>query len=197
VELGQQLEDQLELAGWIDANLKVELPINQRSYLAIACYDVTIEHHAAILLLAQSELYGSMFSLMRVAFESLARGMWLRHCASDGELKKFERGVVEIKFGPLVEQVEAAVGAQGGALSKLKKNSWGLMNSLTHTGIDQVKARHASGATGGNYSPQAVSSGLNVAGSLALLAAAELASYSARPELVRSVMQRASEYAAR
>lgn len=69
-DVEQQLENQLGLARWIDSHLRVELPIDSRSYLAIACFDVTIEHHAAILLLAKSGLYGSMFSLIRVATRS-------------------------------------------------------------------------------------------------------------------------------
>lgn len=123
--------------------------------------------------------------------------MWLRHCASEVELEKFEGGRVDIPFRTLVEKVEAAVDAQGGALSRLQQSSWKLMNSLTHTGIHQVRARHAAGTTGANYAPDAIRSVLGVAGSLALLAATELATYSAQPELIRQVMQRASEYAER
>ena len=38
--------------------------------LAHTCFDLAIEHHAAICLLYKSGLYGSMLSLLRVEFET-------------------------------------------------------------------------------------------------------------------------------
>jgi hypothetical protein len=197
LQLAQQIERQLSLANWIDEQLRVELPINSRSYLSIGCFDLAIEHHAAMLTLAQSELYGSMLALIRVEFETVARGLWLRYCATDAELKRFEKkGTIDLKFGLLLKRVESAVGVPDGPLSTLKKKSWGLMNSLTHTGIEQVHSRHAPGTTGGNYSPEGVTSALELSGTLALCAAVELASYTGRDDLIKQVLDRARQYSA-
>jgi hypothetical protein len=57
---------------WIDLHTSgLELPADERSLLAVGCYDFAIEHQAAIALLVSSELYGSSFALLRVLVESL------------------------------------------------------------------------------------------------------------------------------
>ena len=77
----------VELIAWIDANTSVvTLPADERSLLAVGCLDVAIEHQAAIALLGGASLHGSAFALLRVLAESLVRGLWLLHCASEAEL---------------------------------------------------------------------------------------------------------------
>ncbi|MDO8356214.1 MAG: hypothetical protein Q7U76_07480, partial [Nitrospirota bacterium] len=62
----------LELIAWIDQHTSgVTLPADERSMLAIGCFDVALEHQAAIALLHSSSLYGSSFALLRVLTESL------------------------------------------------------------------------------------------------------------------------------
>ncbi len=60
----------LELMMWIDENTSgVTLPADERSLLAIGCFDIALEHQAAIALLHSSELYGSALALLRVLTE--------------------------------------------------------------------------------------------------------------------------------
>jgi hypothetical protein len=51
--------------------------------MAAGCFDVGLEHQAAITLFAGEELFGSASTLLRVLFEACVRGMWIAHCASE------------------------------------------------------------------------------------------------------------------
>src|SRR5258708_685949 len=71
----------LSLIRWIDENTSgLSLPTDERHMLAVGCFDVALEHQAAIALLHASELPGSALALLRVLAESLVRGLWVLHC---------------------------------------------------------------------------------------------------------------------
>ena len=82
----------VDLIQWIDDHTAgLTLPTDERSQLAVGCFDVALEHQAAITLLHSSELYGSMLAMLRVLSEALVRGLWLNGCATDAELAKFKK----------------------------------------------------------------------------------------------------------
>ncbi len=66
----KEYEKQLELMKWIDVHCRVKFSADRKSQLSHTCFDLAIEHHAAICILSVTQLYGSMFSLLRVLFES-------------------------------------------------------------------------------------------------------------------------------
>lgn len=76
-----------DLIQWIDDHTAgLSLPADERSQLAVGCFDVALEHQAAMVLLHHSGLYGSALALLRVLSESVVRGLWLHDCATDVEL---------------------------------------------------------------------------------------------------------------
>ena len=159
MEVAQEIEYQSQHLQWLDHKLKVPLAVNESSYQSIGCFDMALEHVGSILLLASSELYGSMFALMRVAFESLGRGLWLRHCATPEQRASFSKGKLELPFGELLKQVETAVGSTKAPLSSLQAGTWKVMNDYTHTGIRQVRSRHSQRTVTGSYPPTTVIAG--------------------------------------
>jgi hypothetical protein len=194
VKVAKEIEYQSENLRWLDAKLKVGLPVTESSYHSIGCFDMALEHVGAILLLASSELYGSMFALMRVAFESLGRGLWLRHCATPEQRTSFTNGKLDLSFSELLKQVETAVGSTEATLSSLQAGTWKTMNDYTHTGIRQVRSRHSKQTVTDTYSPENVIGALRMSGFLALLAAGELASYTQDETLIAAVQTRATQY---
>ena len=85
----------VDLIAWrIDTQLSnLALPADERSLLAAGCFDVALEHQAAIALLHSAQLPGSLLALLRVLSESLVGGLWLLQCATAAELSKFKREV--------------------------------------------------------------------------------------------------------
>jgi hypothetical protein len=184
------------LVAWIDQNTSgITLPNDERSLIASGCFDVAIEHQAAIALLHSAKLYGAMFALLRVLSESLVRGLWLQLCATPTELHKFKNGKVEKKFGVLVKDVEHAIGTPGGILSGFKLSAWSSMNEFTHTGFIQVARRHQPGKIEANYPEQEIEKALGVAGALGLIAAGILIQMSDRQDLLPKYFERMDSYA--
>ncbi len=188
----------LEVIKWIDENLTgIELPTDERSMLSAGCFDVSIEHQAAIALLFSSGLYGSMFALLRVVTESLVRGLWLLHCATDAELSQFKKGQVKKEFGTLIKEIENSIGISTPVLSNLKAIAWTAMNGFTHTGFNQVSRRHGEGSVGSNYPDDELNQAQSLTGALGLIAAVQLASLANLPDLIQDTMQRMQIYAKR
>jgi hypothetical protein len=186
----------IDLVGWIDDHTAgLSLPADERSQIAIGCFDVALEHQAAISLLHSSELYGSMLALLRVLSESLVRGLWLHECATEAELNKFKKGRIDKTFDNLVTEYEAKIGTPSGTLSGFKLSAWTQMNDFTHTGFLQVSRRHKPGRVEASYPDQDLSNALGVAGALGLIAAGQLIAIAGRHDLLPTFMEKMSAYA--
>lgn len=187
----------LSLIAWIDEHTSaLSLPADDRHMLSVGCFDVTLEHQAAIALLHASELPGSALALLRVLTESLVRGLWLLHCASEVELQKFKRGKLDKTFQALIDEFEVKIGESNAVLSGFKKRAWDALNGFTHTGITQVSRRHALGRVEACYPEHELGQALNAAGALGMVAAGQLIGLSKRPELLPLFNQRMQAYSA-
>lgn len=186
----------VDLIRWIDDHTAgLTLPSDERSLLAVGCFDVALEYQAAITLLHSSELYGSMLAMLRVLSEALVRGLWLHECASDAELAKFKKGRLKKTFDDLIRQYEDKMGTPSGVLFKFKDSAWKQLNDFTHTGFQQVSRRHKPGRVEANYTDQDLISVLEAAGALGLIAAQQLIVIAGRDDLIPKFMDRMSAYA--
>ncbi len=186
----------VDLIAWIDCNASgVTLPADERTMLAVGCFDVAIEHQAAIALLGSSALHGSSFALLRVLAESLVRGLWLLHCATEHELGAFKKGALDKTFATLVRDFEAHIGTPSGVLSGFKATAWNALNGFTHTGFHQVSRRHTSGRVEGTYPDHEVAKAYGVAGALGLIAAGQVIGLSDRQDRLPEFQARMSQYA--
>ncbi len=188
-------QELLGLIAWIKRNASgVELPTDERSMIAVGCFDVAIEHQAAIALLGSAALYGSAFALLRVLAESLVRGMWLRFCATEAELAAFKKGKLDKKFATLIAEVEAAIDTPNGVLSAFKTSAWSALNGFTHTGFHQVSRRHTTGRVESTYSDYEVAKAYGVAGALGLVAAGQVIAMSDQKDRLGEFVARMTEY---
>jgi len=187
---------QSDIAVWIHEHLARPFPVDDRSQMALACFDLAIEHHAAICALSQGELFGSMYALLRVEFEAFARGLWIRHAANDGLLLKYrEDKMRDFGIAALIESVENRLGMKGSALSTIKTKHWDIFCSFTHTGYQALVRRVNETHTGPvNYQDKEVITGLRFAGLVALLSAVELASMTGEEALVNMALDKARGY---
>lgn len=185
----------LELIAWIDQHTSaLILPADERALIALGCFDVALEHQAAIALLHSASLNGSAFALLRVLAESLVRGLWLLHCATDTELQKFKKGTIDKTFDQLVKEFEGTIGTPSGVLSGFKASAWKALNGFTHTGFHQVSRRHSPGKVEANYPEQEIAQALGVAGALGLIAGGQIIGMAGRQDLEPSFMERVSSY---
>ena len=144
-----ELKRQVELVEWINNNLSCPYNLPSRNQqLAHPCFDLAVEHHAAICLLGKSELFGSMYSLLRVEFEALVKGLWLRHVASSENIIKYENENLNVGFGTILKLIENQLGIPTSVLSQLMCRQWEIFSSFTHTGYQALARRFNNTHTG-------------------------------------------------
>lgn len=191
-----ELKRQVGVVGWINDNLSCPYSLPSRNQqLAHPCFDLAVEHHAAICLLGESGLYGSMYSLLRVEFEALAKGLWLRHAASNEGILRYEKEDLKLGFGTILQLIEKQLDIRTSVLSQLKKRQWEIFSSFTHTGYQALVRRFNDTHTGPvNYNETEIVSALRHAGLFAILAAVELASMTGNQETIELTMTFARQY---
>lgn len=181
----------LALHDWIAQRLDdLPLPSGTRQALAISCYDLVVEHHVGIAVLARNQVYGSAFSLVRSVFETFVRGVWLRHCATQAQIEKYQSDRLDLSFGQLINAVEQVEGFGDGVLSGLKANSWKAMNSYTHGGALQAGRRFQGDNVSPNYDREEVREVLRLSGAFALMAFQQIAIESGRQDLANQALER-------
>jgi len=195
MNLNEECEYQRSIAKWIDDNLSISYEHeDENESLALSCLDVAVENHAAIIILIQSQLYGSALSLLRVQLEALVRGTWLLHVATPEQCVKYMKSDVP-KFYKLIEEVEAAIDKKDSLLSLIKESHWGIFNDFTHTGIEAIIRRKGPETTGHlNYRTEEIVKVLRHSGLYTVLAATELASLSKNQMLINKTLEFANQY---
>lgn len=167
----------------------------KRTYLSGACLHASIEHGMAILVLVDEGLYGSALALIRLQFEAYIRGLWLAQCASEGEVDKASRD----KF-PAIDGMIASLEKPGlldsAFLSKIKSGAWKRLNSLTHTGNQQIGPRLSKDGIGSYFDDDQIRVALNWAETLAILSAVAFAGLAKDDQLALDALERARVVAA-
>lgn len=108
---------------------------------------LALEHGTAALHLVEAGWISSAFALMRPQFESLVRGIWLAHAASDLWVTKLSQPLTlaaqqQANEGPMMaemlKQLDAAPSAPRHIVGQLKDYrdvTWKALNSFNHGGI--------------------------------------------------------------
>jgi hypothetical protein len=159
-----------------------------RNRLAGGCLEVALEHQKAIVLLAARRLHGSAFSLARVLFEAFVRGVWLNRCAKDIDLANFEKERLNKKFEEILSDVEGLEGFEARVLSDIKRRSWKVMNSFTHTGFHQVVRRQTETTIESSYEVEEIIEVIDFANAVGFMSAIEIALLAGNAKLANDLL---------
>jgi len=195
--LDQEFNKQREVLRWLEDRYKLSIPSNERSVICVMCFDLAIEHHAAIFQLFESGLRGSMFALLRIQFEALVRGQYFQFCATENQMELFRKDKDFVKnLGEMITATEGKIGDKLGVLSNFKKKSYTFMNSFTHTGYQHLTRRmDQEGKFGAvNYPDQEVLQVLQTSRSFALLSYAGLATLGGDKKFVEEYLEKCKEF---
>lgn len=164
---------------WLGRSInECELPGTLRVRVAAGCLAIAQDHHHAIVVLLDHQLYASSFALLRCEFEAYVRGEWLALCATDEEVEAFANGVKPPSIGMMLEALEETPAFAEKILSRVKSNSWNAMCAYTHTGGLHVQRWGTEEAIEPKYEPGEVQEVLSFAetfGALAVVGVAYLA----------------------
>ena len=169
------------------------LPADRRMRMAFGCLDLVIEYQAGVAVLADQPLWGPVFVLQRVLFETFIRGSWLARCATEEQLNWFEAGSLGKKkqFHELVSEVEVPLDAAGPVFTKLRQSSWTMFNDFTHAGFEHIVRRNSETTTGPNYAESELIQVIRLTRSLGLLAAIEMAELAGHDDVGRGLIAEA------
>ncbi len=166
-----RIEKSLELAGWICNSFTLLKPITDgRTEYAMGFYFITWQHHAAIAHSCDQTLFAPATALIRCAWDSYTRGLWLEVVATDEQLAKFR----ELERVPNSEEIRTAIEphllTMGDEFLKLKKDTYSLFCDLNHTGITQIRNHFSDGAIASELDDEKVDEILNFVEFLSLRA---------------------------
>jgi len=185
------LHGAFDLHRWIIKRLDgMEVSNSQRTLVANSCFDLVIEHQAAIAVLVKSRIYGSAFTLIRPAFESFIRGVWVRRCAQDKQITHFINETKDYRLSVILPLVEKLEDFSSGTMSRFHDASCGILNSLTHGGFQQIARRSTGSHIEPDYEADEIANIVMLAGTFALMALEQIASDADRPDVIAEVVNR-------
>ena len=166
----------------------------KRSHLAGACLHASIEHGFAIIVLVDEDLFGSALALIRLQFEAYVRGMWLAQCANDGQLDKAGHDEFPAMNSTIVSLEKPGL-LDSALLSTIKGDAWKPLNSLTHTGYQQIGPRLSKDGIGSYFDDDQIRVALNWAEALAILCTVAFAGLAKDDQLALAALERARSVA--
>lgn len=119
-----------------------------RNVLVCGYVDLALEHQQALLVLTEAQLYGSAFALVRPLYEVALRGLWVKACATDGQVQCVERGQRDafLSGSKMAQAVDkncflVRPGQTRGFFGEIWENSSGSMHDYVHGSVRAVSRR--------------------------------------------------------
>lgn len=156
---------------------------------------LSLEHAVSALILFEQGLFSSAIALTRPQFESLVRGVWLLHAASENWVTKLSEPLTMESakranegegLAEMLKQLEANPDAPAGIVAQLrefKEVAWKAMSSYTHGGL------HPLSRTMSGYPAQLIYDVIRNGNAVVALSAQLLAILSGNPQNMAPVRQ--------
>ena len=139
----QVISQAKSLSIWLDqkinpARVSIREPTD-RYYIGIALLLQSLDLADAIIVLLEKKLLGPAWTLARPLYECFVRCIWILECASEKNLKQFQRGKIP-KFAELLESIEKGAPNHAIWIRSTQKNM-NHFHDFTHAGIEHVLRR--------------------------------------------------------
>lgn len=161
---------------------------------------LSLEHAVSALVLFEQGLFSSAIALTRPQFESLVRGIWLLHAASENWVTKLSEPLTMESakranegegLAEMLKQLEANPDAPAGIVAQLrefKEVAWKAMSSYTHGGL------HPLSRTMSGYPAQLIYDVIRNGNAVVALSAQLLAILSGNPQNMAPVRQMHTDF---
>lgn len=139
--LPEYIEHSKELFAWLEPEIAdILIPATDRDIASSALYGDGIKFHQAFLTMVENTLYSPAVAILRLEFERVVKGYWLRRYASDSRVRRFLEGKT-IKVGNALSEIRENT-EKGDLVSiwidRVNQVSYQEMNNATH--VDAVYA---------------------------------------------------------
>jgi hypothetical protein len=166
-----RIEKSIELSDWIVRRYEtIPFISDGRVELAVTCYYITWQHHAAIAQLCHLGLFASATALIRCAWDSYTRGMWLHHAATSEQLENFKQKGDMPKGKQIFLELQTAIPEIENQFIKKRESTYSRLCDFTHTGIGQIGNHFISGEITADLGDSAINDVLHFVETLALSA---------------------------
>lgn len=161
---------------------------------------LSLEHAVSALVLFEQGLFSSAIALTRPQFESLVRGIWLLHAASENWVTKLsepltmesaKRANEGESLAEMLKQLEANPDAPAGIVAQLrefKEVAWKAMSSYNHGGL------HPLSRTMNGYPAQLIYDAIRNGNAVVALSAQLLVILSGNPQNMAPVRQMHTDF---
>ncbi len=153
-----------------------------RIRLSAACFAISQQHHNSILLLlSQSPLYdATSHALLRPLLESVFRGLWLRHAATEAQVEEYVKPGPKLSMADMMKALDKKIDMN--AYEGMYKKTWSVLSGYTHTGELQVQRWLVSEHIEPTYTKEAIAELLSWASFAARLAFENMLEMSEAPQ---------------
>lgn len=200
-KLLQLIERTATFHEWVQQHVQTLTPFpDVRFITAFQSGLLSLEHAVSALVLFEQGLFSSAIALTRPQFESLVRGIWLLHAASENWVTKLSEPLTMESakranegegLAEMLKQLEANPDAPAGIVAQLreyKEVTWKAMNSYAHGGL------HPLSRTMSGYPAQLIYDVIRNANAVVALTAQLLAILSGNPENMAPVRQMHTDF---
>jgi len=152
-----------------------------RSKVAAACFAVSQQHHNSILILLSRNppLQATGFALLRPLVESVVRGLWLSHIATDVQVDEYVNSGTKLDMASMIKSLDGVTGLN--AYQSMYKQNWSVLSAYTHTGEFQVQRWLKTNDIEPSYSEPEIAELIRLSGLVAGLAFQAVVAISSEP----------------
>lgn len=161
-----------------------------RNRTAAGLLYLSMQHFDSILILMDNQRHGSAAALVRPQYETMIRGSWFFHCATEAKIESFLDGGKAPGIKEMIGNLEKLPGYDAGQLSRIHAKVWGIMNSYTHGGSEQAHYHNSETDIGVNFQPETLREIVRSCSAIALSSANVVAIISGNLEVARQLIDR-------
>jgi Family of unknown function (DUF6988) len=144
-----------------------------KGVMLVAYVDLALEHHAAIWLLRERELFGSAFALVRPLYDTVFRALWIGAKATDEQVEQASRDDLDWLRIPLLDDIkqvyfgsqalnDAGLAQAADEFFKGMKKLMKVLHSYTHPGLRQLGRRFTAYQVKPSYRKRDIAGGLHL-----------------------------------
>jgi hypothetical protein len=186
------IEKSLALSKDISRSLEgISTDVDDKFLFSGLFHSLVIEHHRSIIVLCERQLYSSAASLIRCVFESYVKALWFAEFAEEADFEKLRNDNFDKKFHKLVNALE---NKNNNGLKTAKERYWPNLNSLTHSGREQLSRRIKGDEIVSNFDEEFIQQMLSFTNTYALLSFGQIAEMSGNSKAHSAFIAIADKY---
>lgn len=195
-DLIAKIESAKRLTYWLLETQPPRTKATDRNRIAGALFNITLEHHVAMVFLLSNRMASPSFALARSVWEAYVRGLWARDIVNDSELGEFIAGRNDPTMNGIMKAIRKHSKIDNeNKIGMLHDDAWKTLNSYAHGGSLQVQRWITTESVEASHSEEEIADLLRFANHVAYRACVALVELAEASQLEGAVIQKGNELA--